>query len=128
MTERVRQGQGLPAGMYIIKGYSRTFYLPNGVTADNVASIVVAVVTPVNQGYGWVYSNGDEGFISQGESPSSTDYNDEATAMCDDVLHQIWGLDHEDFSTFPYSLETSRSYAHIVDDLSTLQADFFFDV
>lgn len=128
MTQRVRDGLGLPAGLYRVRGVAPTFYVPNGITADNVASIVVAVVTPVEQQYAWVYSNGNEGFIAQGEGDSLTYFNNESVEMCSDVLHQIWSLDHEDYSTFPYNLETSSSYARVINDLSTLQAEFFLDV
>ena len=120
---------GLPAGMYRVRGVAPTFYVQNGITADNVASMVVAVVVPVEQGYNWVNSNGNEGFIPGGSTESnSTSFNNDALGMCEDVLRQIWNFDHEDYSTFPYAIETSSSYARVVTDLSTLQADFFLDV
>lgn len=125
MTQRVREGMGLPAGLYRLSSddTAPTFFAPNGITADSVASLVYANVVPVSDGYDLVLYN-REGFIPSGsQNPSPTAFNDEALTFANDVLRQIF-RDAQPEGDIPYKLETSESRANIIDDLETLQADF----
>ena len=127
MTQRVLDGLGLPAGLYRlnVSGGNPTFYAPNGITADQVDSIILANVLPVTGGYDMVVYDGTSGvFVPAGSpNPSSTDFNLEALAFADDVLRQLFLGAHPE-GRFPYSLETSESRANIVGDLAELEADF----
>lgn len=128
MTQRVRSGLGLPAGLYRLEadGRTPTFFAPRGITADGVASIIYANVIPVNDVYDNVWYDGVSGVFIRGESsgaPSPAGFNEEALNYADDVLHQIFD-NAQPQGVFPYSFETSTSRAHIVDDLATLEADF----
>lgn len=129
MTQRVRDGLGLPAGFYRLQDDGPTFFLPNGITADHVESMVLANVTPVSSNrYDWVaYDRASDVFVPTGNPQSSpTHWNAEAVAVLDDILRAIFGAVHP-IEDFPYSLETSQTRANIVDDLATLKADFVLD-
>ena len=126
MTQRIRDGLGLPAGLYRLgKGANPTFYLPNGATADNVESLVLANVVPVDGGYDMVAYDGDSGVFAKSGSPnpSPTHFNGEAVAFADDIIRQIFNTAHPG-ADFPYLLAPSDTRANIVDNLETLQADF----
>ena len=126
MTQRVRDGLGLPAGFYRLQNSGPTFFVPNGITADHVESLVLANVTPVSgDRYDWVgYDRESDVFVPTGNPQSSPTYwNSEAVAFFDDQLRGIFNTAHPE-GDFPYSLETSQSRANIVDDLANLQADF----
>lgn len=126
MTQRVRDGLGLPAGFYRLGvGAGPTFYLPNGVTADRVDSLVYANVVPVSGGYDLVAYDAVSGvFVLSGSpNPSATHFNDEAVAFADDILRLIFNVAQGE-ADFPYSLVPSDTRANIVDDLTTLEADF----
>lgn len=127
MTQRVRSGLGLPAGLYRLQaaGRSPTFFAPQGITADGVASIIYANVIQVNDAYDNVLYDGNSGvFVAGGSSAASpAGFNDEAVAFAEDVLRLIFN-DAQPQGVFPYSLETSTSRANIVGDLATLEADF----
>lgn len=126
MTQRVRDGLGLPAGLYRAHSGEPTFFAPNGITADGVESIVIANVTPVSSSrYDWIAYDGESDvYVPSGSpDPSPIAFNENALAFCDDVLRAIFNAAHPT-GDFPYSLGTSTSRANIVDDLATLQADF----
>lgn len=127
MTERVRQGLGLPAGIYRLskEEVAPTFFAPNGITADGVASIVCANVVPVSGSYDIVLYDGSSGVFVPGGStePSPSSFNHDAWAFADDILHSIFSNAQPE-GEFPYSLEESSSRANIVGDLATLKADF----
>lgn len=127
MTQRVKDGLGLPAGLYRLEasGITPTFFAPNGITADGVASIIYANVISINGSYEKVNYDGDSGvFVAEGSPAASpAAFNNEAVDFVDDVLHQIFneaqpGID------LPYTFEASTSRANIVVDLATLEADF----
>ena len=127
MTQRIRDGLGLPAGLYRLNvaGSYPTFYAPNGITADRINSVIYANVIPVTGGYDFVVYDGTSGkFSKEGTpNPSSTHFNQEALNFADDILRRIFFDAHPE-EEFPYSLEPSDSRANIVGDLETLQADF----
>lgn len=127
MTQRVRDGLGLPAGFYRlgVDGTTPTFYAPNGITADGIASLVYANVVPVEGGYDSVmYDSRDSSFITTGSSnPSPAYFNNEALNFADDIIRSIFRDAHPEVN-MPYTLETSDSRANIVGDLETLVADF----
>lgn len=129
MTQRVRDGLSLPAGLYRLNEDGPTAFVPNGITADNVDSIVLANVTPVSgDRYDMVaYDDQSDVFVPSGNPQSSpTHYNSEARTFMDDVLREIFFAAHPE-GNFPYFLETSESRANIVDDLTTLKANFYLD-
>lgn len=100
--------------------------MPNGITADGVDSIVYANVVPVSgDRYDWVVWDANNGaFVPEGDPKlSPTGFNNEANAFIDDVLHQIYREAHPE-GEYPYSTVPSESRSNIVDDLTTLQADF----
>jgi hypothetical protein len=126
MTERIRAGLGLPAGLYRLNESGPTVYLPNGITADGVESIVYANVVPASDDrYDWVAYDAESGvFVPKGDPRTSpTGFNDEADAFIGDVLRLIFNSAHPE-DEFPYSTVPSESRANIVDDLATLKADF----
>lgn len=126
MTQRVRDGLGLPAGFYRLSSNAPTFFAPNGITADGVDSIVYANVTPVSgDRYDLVSYDSEAGVLVPTGNPQSspTYFNDEANAMVDEVLHQIFG-DAQPEGDYPYRTVPSASRVNIVDDLATLKADF----
>lgn len=129
MTQRVRDGLGLPPGLYRLgEGANPTFYIPNGITADRVDSLVYANVVPVSGGYDLVVYDSDSGvFVLSGNpNPSPTHFNNEAVAFADDMLRLIFNAAQEEVD-FPYSLVPSETRANIVDDLATLKADFILN-
>ena len=127
MTQRVRDGLGLPAGLYRLSdsGFNPTFYAPNGITADNVDSMILANVIPVTGGFDFVVYDGSSGVFAPAgaANPSSTFFNQEALAFADDIIRQIFVEAHPG-GEVPYSFETSASRANIVGDLANLEADF----
>lgn len=126
MTQRVRDGLGLPAGFYRLAADGPTVFVPNGITADGVESIVYANVVPVSGGrYDWIHYIANSGeFVPYGDPKESpTGFNQEANAFIDDVLHQIF-VNANPGGVYPYRTVPSQSRANIVDDLTTLQADF----
>lgn len=126
MTQRVRDGLGLPAGLYClsIAGTNPTFFAPNGITPDGVASLIYANVVPVSDNYDFVMYNPETGFAQSGsQDPSPAAFNNEAVNFADDVLRQIF-REAQPEGEFPYAFETSDSRANIVDDLDTLKANF----
>ena len=127
MTQRVRDGLGLPAGLYCLSsgGNNPTFFAPNGITADGVASLLYADVVPVHDGYDFVFYNSESGLFTQSGStnPSPAAFNNDAVNFADDVLRQIFRSEQPE-GEFPYRFETSESRANIVNDLTTLKADF----
>lgn len=127
MTERVRQGQGLPAGLYRLSsgGGDPTFFAPNGITADGVESLIYANVVLVSGGYDIVLYDADSGvFVPAGNpNPSLEGFGNEARAFADDILHQIFYRAQPE-EEFPYLLVPSENRANVVDDLATLKADF----
>ena len=126
MTQRVRDGLGLPAGFYRLNSDNPTFYAPNGITADGVESIVYANVVPVSGSrYDWIaYDSNNDLFVPAGNpQPSPTYFNTDANALVDDVLRGIYREAHPE-GDYPYSTVPSESRANIVDDLATLKADF----
>ena len=128
MTQRVRNGLGLPAGLYrITTGGNPTVYVPNGITADGVESIVYANVIPVSVGYDWVFYDAESGvYVKEGNpNPSPTHYNNETAIFFDDVLRQIFD-GAQPTGDFPYSIVTSETRVNIVENLETLKADFEF--
>lgn len=129
MTERVVNGLGLPAGIYRINvGGDPTVFVPNGITADSVESVVYANVIPVSGGYDCVlYDDSSGKFVPAGNpNPSSTHFNSEVAALFNDILRQIFlGSHHEE--EYPYAIVTSESRANIVDDLATMKTDFFLN-
>jgi len=129
MTQRVRDGLGLPAGFYRISDDGPTVYVPSGVTADGVESLVCANVVPVSGGFDMVsYDRRNDVFVKAGSpNPSPTHFNQEATAFLDDVLRQIFNT-AQTGRDFPYQIGSSESRANIVDDLETLQADFVLTI
>lgn len=128
MTQRIRDGLGLPAGLYRANGGGPVVFVPNGITADRVESIVYADVTPVSGGYDYVvYEPGDDVYIPGGNpNPSATHFNSEIAMFFDNILHDIFNAAQPE-GDFPYSIRASDSRANIVDDLATLQVDFFLD-
>lgn len=129
MTQRVRDGLGLPAGIYRINDDGPTVYVPSGVTADGVESLVCANVVPVSSGYDMVsYDSRENVFVKAGNpNPSPTHFNPEVTIFLEDVLRQIFNT-AQPGGNFPYQIGSSQSRANIVDDLETLQADFVLTV
>ena len=126
MTQRVRDGLGLPAGLYRMStGANPTFFVPNGITADQISSLVYANVIPVTGGYDAIEYDADSGvFLPRGNpNPSPTSFNSDVAAFFDDVLHQIFFSAHPD-EDFPYAIIPSETRANIVDDITTLKADF----
>ena len=126
MTERVRQGLGLPAGLYrLTEGGDPTVFVPNGITADGIESVVCANVTPVTGGYDWVsYDAESDVFVPTGNpNPSPTHFNDQATLFFDDILRLIFNAAQPE-GDFPYKIAPSVSRANIVDDLASIEADF----
>jgi hypothetical protein len=126
MTQRVRDGLGLPAGFYRLQEGGPTAFIPNGITADGVDSLVCANVVSVSgDRYDWVAYDEQSGvFVPRGDPrPSITSFNDDATAFIDEVLHQIFNAAHPE-EDIPYRVVSSGTRANIVDDLATLQADF----
>lgn len=127
MTQRVRDGLGLPAGLYCLGtgDTGPTFYAPNGITADGVPSIILANVVQVVNGYDSVAYNGATHVFFEYGSPNPSPYhfNGEAYAFADDIIRQIFRAAHPE-GEYPYSLEQSSSRANIVGDLDTLVADF----
>ena len=129
MTQRVRDGLGLPAGFYRVNEDGPTVYVPNGVTADHVESLVCANVVPVSGGYDMVsYDSRNDVFVKAGNpNPSPTHFNQEVATFLDDMLRRIFNTAHPE-GDFPYKIGPSKSRANIVDDLETLQADFVLTV
>lgn len=129
MTQRVRDGLGLPAGFYRLNSDGPTVYVPNGVTADGVESLVCANVVPVSGGYDMVsYDSRNDVFVKAGNpNPSPTHFNQEVATFFDDVLHQIFHTAKPE-GDFPYGIGSSESRANIVDDLEDLQADFVLTI
>lgn len=126
MTQRVRDGLGLPAGFYRLQEGGPTAFIPNGITADGTDSIVYANVVPVSgDQYDWIAYDAESGvFVPLGDPrPSLTSFNDEANAFIDEVLHQIFRAAHPE-ENLPYAVVASETLANIVDDLATLKADF----
>lgn len=125
MTQRVRNGLGLPAGFYRLNNDGPTVYVPNGVTADGVESLVCANVVPVSGGYDMVsYDSRNDVFVKTGNpNPSPTHFNQEVATFLDDVLHHIFNAAQPE-GDFPYKISASESRANIVDDLDTLKANF----
>lgn len=129
MTERVLNGLGLPAGIYRINsGGSPTVFVPNGITADHVESVVYANVVPMAGGYDNIlYDDTSNAFVPSGDpNPSPTHFNKDVVAFFDNVLHELFGS-AQPVENFPYSIVSSESRANIVDDLTTMKADFFLD-
>jgi hypothetical protein len=129
MTQRVRDGLGLPAGFYRINDDGPTVYVPSGVTADHVESLVCANVVPVSGGFDMVsYDSTNNVFVKAGNpNPSPTHFNREASDFLDNVLHEIFNTAQPE-SDFPYQIVSSETRANIVDDLETLQADFVLTI
>lgn len=126
MTQRVRDGLGLPAGIYRLHTSGPTAYVPNGITADGVESIVYANVVPVSgDRYDWVNYNAESGvFVPTGNpQPSPTSFNDDAAGFINEVLREIFFTAHPGVD-LPYLVAASDSRVNIVDDLATFRADF----
>lgn len=129
MTQRIRDGLGLPAGIYRInKGGAPTVFVPNGITADGVESIVMANVIAVGDGYDVViYDDNSDVFAPAGSpAPSPTQFNGEVAEMFADILGGIY-IDAHPEGEIPYAVEPSESRANIIDDLATMKADFFIN-
>lgn len=128
MTQRIRNGLGLPAGLYRTNGGGPVVFVPNGITADGVDSIVYSDVTPVSGGYDYVvYDSVNDRYIRGGNpNPSATHFNKEIAVFFDDILRTIFNAAQPE-GDFPYKISASESRAKIVDDLATLQVDFFVD-
>lgn len=131
MSQRVRDGLGLPAGLYRFNGDDApTVFVPNGITADDVDSIVYANVIPVSGGnYDLiVWDANTDALVPQGNPhPSPTDFNNEVNALLDDVLHELFRAGQPE-GEYPYMTVPSDSRANIVNDLTTLKADFVLDM
>ena len=129
MTQRVRDGLGLPAGFYRLNDDGPTVYVPNGVTADGIESLVCANVVAVSGGYDMVsYDSRKDEFVKAGNpNPSPTHFNQEVATFLDDVLHQIFNSAQPE-ADFPYRIGSSESRANIVDDLEDLEADFVLTI
>ena len=126
MTQRVRDGLGLPAGFYRLNSSDPTVFVPNGITADHVESLVYANVVPVSgDRYDMVAFDAESNLFVPAGNPktSPTGFNFDVNSFMDNVLHAIFDAAHPE-GEFPYYLVPSESRANIVDDLATLQADF----
>lgn len=125
MTQRVRDGLGLPAGIYRPNESGPTIFVPNGITNDGIESVVYANVVPVSSGYDAIAYDPNSGvYVPAGKpNPSPTHFNNEVAAYIDDVLHAIFDNAHPE-GDFPYLIHPSESRANIVDDLATMKADF----
>lgn len=126
MTQRVRDGLGLPAGLYRLKeGGGPVVFVPNGITADRIESVVYATVVPMSGGYDIViYDDNDDLYVPGGDpNPSPTSHNDQAAGFFDDILRQIFNA-AQPAGDFPYQIAASDTRAKIVDDLATIKVDF----
>ena len=129
MTQRVRNGLGLPAGLYRTNNENPTFFVPNGITADGIESLVYANVVPVSGGnYDLIsYDSNADLFVPAGNpQPSPTHFNDEIASFASDVLWEIWIASHSE-GDFPYKIVASESRVNIVDDLAAMKADFILE-
>ena len=130
MTQRVRDGLGLPAGIYRVDvgGGGPVVYVPNGITADGVESFVCANVVPVSGGYdGIVWDNESDVYALLGNpNPSPTHFNDEFANFFADTLREIFSAAQPGDS--PYFVKASENRANIIADLANMKADFYLVV
>lgn len=130
MTQRVRDGLGLPAGIYRINsGGAPTIFVPNGITADGVESIVMACVVSASGGYDVVLYDDNSGVYVPGgsPSPSPTNFNSDVATTFENTLGVIF-IEAHPGGEIPYKITPSESRANIVADLSTMKADFDLEV